>query len=244
LPGKDSASKNTEDEGLLLFDADGDGDLDLYIASGGYEMDHNSPDYKDQFYVNDGKGNFILDSLALPQNFTSKFCVRAADYDKDGDLDLFVAGRVDPWNYPKPVSSFILRNDSKNGVLKFTDVTADVAKDLVDIGLVCDAVFSDFNNDGWPDLILAGEWMPITFLENNKGVFKNITSASGIANQTGWWNTIAPGDFDNDGDDDFPLLGHSRSPPTLRRTVFSCQQGRSTLTLADFAVSRGKPHPN
>ncbi len=205
---KDSLSKNAEDEGMLLFDADGDGDLDLYISSGSYEVDHGLPNYQDRFYINDGKGNFSLDSTALPKNFTSKFCVRAVDYDKDGDLDLFVAGRVDPWNYPKPVSSFILRNDTKNGVIKFTDVTATVAKPLINIGLVCDAVFSDFNNDGWPDLILAGEWMPITFLENDKGVFKDITASSGVADQIGWWNTIAAGDFDNDGDIDY-IVGNA-----------------------------------
>ncbi|MEP6464800.1 MAG: FG-GAP-like repeat-containing protein [Parafilimonas sp.] len=205
---KDSLSKNAEDEGMLLFDADGDGDLDLYISSGGYEADHDAPNYQDRLYINDGKGNFTLDSTALPKNFTSKFCVRAVDYDKDGDLDLFVAGRVDPWNYPKPVSSLILRNDSKNGLIKFTDVTKTVAPSLLNIGLVCDAVFSDFNNDGWPDLILAGEWMPITFLENDKGVFKNVTSTTGVANQIGWWNTIAAGDFDNDGDIDY-IVGNA-----------------------------------
>jgi len=205
---KDSLSKKAEDEGMLLFDADGDGDLDLYIASGSYEMDHDLPNYQDRFYINDGKGNFKRDSTAIPQNFTSKFCVRAVDYDKDGDLDLFVAGRVDPWNYPKPVSSFILRNDSKNGVIKFTDVTATAAPALINIGLVCDAVFSDFNNDGWPDLILAGEWMPITFLENDKGIFRNLTLSSGISNEIGWWNTIAAGDFDNDGDIDY-IVGNA-----------------------------------
>jgi len=205
---KDSLSKKVEDEGMLLFDADGDGDLDLYISSGSYEVDHNLPNYQDRFYANDGKGNFKRDSTAIPQNFTSKFCVRAVDYDKDGDLDLFVAGRVDPWNYPKPVSSFILRNDSKNGVIKFTDVTATVARSLINIGLVCDAIFSDFNNDGWPDIILAGEWMPVTFLENDKGIFKNVTASSGLANQIGWWNSIAAGDFDNDGDIDY-IVGNS-----------------------------------
>ncbi|SFP61713.1 FG-GAP-like repeat-containing protein [Parafilimonas terrae] len=196
-------NKNAEDEGLLLFDADGDGDLDLYIASGGYETEPGSPAYQDRFYINDGKGNFALDSNALPKNFTSKFCVRAADYDKDGDLDLFVSGRVDPWNYPKPVSSFIFRNDTKNGTVRFVDVTKSVAPSLINIGLTCDAIFSDFNNDGWPDIILAGEWMPITFLQNEKGIFKNVTVTSGISNNIGWWNTIAGGDFDNDGDIDY-----------------------------------------
>ncbi len=192
-----------KDAGLLLFDADGDGDLDLYIASGGYEYEPNTAPYQDRLYVNDGKGNFILDTSALPKNFTSKSCVRAIDFDNDGDLDLFVSGRVEPWNYPKPVSSFIFRNDSKNGQIKFTDVTNEVAKDLTKIGLVCDALFTDFDNDGWPDLILAGEWMPVTFLKNDKGVFKNITASTGISKYTGWWNSIVAGDFDNDGDMDY-----------------------------------------
>ena len=205
---KDSLSKKKEDEGMLLFDADGDGDLDLYVSSGGYEADHDLPNYQDRFFTNDGKGNFSPDSTAIPQNFTSKFCVRAVDFDKDGDLDLFVAGRVDPWNYPKPVSSFILRNDTKDGNIKFTDVTATVAKPLLNIGLTCDAVFSDFNNDGWPDMVLAGEWMPVTFLQNDKGVFKDVTQSSGIATQVGWWNTVAAGDFDNDGDVDY-IVGNA-----------------------------------
>jgi hypothetical protein len=203
LDTKTTGAKITEDIGLLLFDADGDGDLDLYIAGGGYENTANTPAYQDKLYINDGKGNYTTDSLALPSNFTSKFCVRAADYDKDGDLDLFIAGRVDPSNYPKPVSSFIYRNDSKKGQVKFTDVTGQVAKDLKGAGLVCDALFTDFDNDGWTDLILAGEWMPITFLKNTKGIFTNTTQQSGIASQSGWWNTIAPGDYDNDGDIDY-----------------------------------------
>jgi hypothetical protein len=207
LKGKDTLNKNREDEGLLLFDADGDGDLDLYIASGGFGGQPNTPPYQDRLYINDGKGNFTEDSNALPQNFTSKLCVRAIDYDKDGDLDLFVSGRVDPANYPKPVSSFIFRNDSKNGLIKFTDVTDSVAPALKNIGLVCDALFTDFDNDGWPDLILAGEWMPITFLKNDKGIFKNVTASTGISNKVGWWNTIAAGDFDNDGDMDY-ILGN------------------------------------
>ena len=203
LEGKDTVNKKSHDLGLLLFDADGDGDPDLFIASGGYENESNAPAYQDRLYVNDGKGNFTLDSEALPRNFTSKFCVRAADFDRDGDLDLFISGRVDPGNYPKPVSSFIYRNDSKNGKIHFTDVTSLVARDLIGAGMVCDAVWTDFNNDGWPDLILAGEWMPITILKNNKGVFQNVSRDSGIGDSLGWWNSIAAGDFDNDGDIDY-----------------------------------------
>ncbi|HRP56241.1 VCBS repeat-containing protein [Agriterribacter sp.] len=192
-----------QDMGTILFDADGDGDMDLYLARGGYESKPNTAAYRDQLFSNDGKGNFTADSLALPQNYTSKSCVRAADYDKDGDPDLFIAGRVEPWSYPKPVSSFIYRNDSRKGHIQFSDVTAEVANELIDIGLVSDALFTDFDNDGWPDLVLAGEWMPLTFFKNNNGVFKNVTAGTGLLNQVGWWNSIAAGDFDNDGDMDY-----------------------------------------
>jgi hypothetical protein len=209
LPEAQNNPKDSfKDEGLILFDANGDGKLDLYIASGGYANDPGSHFYQDRLYINDGKGNFTEAVDALPKNFTSKLCVRAVDYNKDGKLDLFVSGRVDPWNYPKPVSSFILRNDSKDGHVKFTDVTASVAKDLKNIGLVCDAVFTDFDNDGWPDLILAGEWMPVTFLKNDHGVFKNITANTGVGNKLGWWNTIVAGDFDHDGDIDY-IVGNT-----------------------------------
>ncbi len=192
-----------KDEGLLLFDANGDGHPDLYIASGGYVNKPGSPFYQDRLYINDGKGNFKEAVGALPVNHTSKLCVRAVDYNKDGKLDLFVSGRVDPWNYPKPVSSFILRNDSKNGVVKFTDVTSTVAKGLNNIGMVSDAIFSDFDNDGWPDLILTGEWMPVTFLKNDHGVFKNVTAGTGVGDKFGWWNSIAAGDFNQDGRIDY-----------------------------------------
>jgi ASPIC and UnbV/FG-GAP-like repeat len=203
LPDSVCKTKAGDDLGILLFDADGDGDLDLYITCGGYENPQNSSAYQDHLYVNDGNGNFKLDPDALPQNFTSKLCVRAADYDRDGKLDLFISGRVDPGNYPKPVSSFIYHNDSKDGHIHFTDVTNTVAKDLVNIGMVCDAVWTDFDNDGWPDLILAGEWMPVTFLKNDKGVFKDVTGSTGVGDKTGWWNSITAGDFDNDGDIDY-----------------------------------------
>jgi hypothetical protein len=201
LPGEEK--KNWDDMGILLFDADGDGDLDLYVAAGGYKNAPNSPAYQDKLYLNDGKGNFTLDTTALPRNWTSKSCVRAIDYDHDGRLDLFVAGRVLPWNYPKPVSCAIYRNDSKDGKVKFTDVTATVAPALLNIGMVCDAVWTDFDNDGWEDLVLAGEWMPVTFLKNDHGQFRDITASTQIGGQIGWWNSITAGDFDNDGKMDY-----------------------------------------
>lgn len=203
LRGANRDTKKWQDEGVVLFDADGDGDLDLFIASGGYEKAPNTNAYEDKLYINDGKANFSIDSTALPKNFTSKLCVRAADFDNDGDLDLFIAGRVDPWNYPKPASSYIYRNDSKNGKARFTDVTSTVAKSMNKVGLVCDAVWTDFNNDGWQDLVVTGEWMPILFYKNNKGTFEDVSQASHISDKKGWWTSIVPGDFDNDGDIDY-----------------------------------------
>ena len=210
--------KKCDDLGLLLFDADGDGDADLYVTSGGYESAPGSPDYSDRLYINDGKGHFTWDTTALPPNLVSKLCVRAADFDHDGDLDLFVSGRVDPWHYPQPVTSFIYRNDSKPGKVLFTDVTAQVAPALVSAGMICDGLWTDFNNDGWPDLVLAGEWMPVTFLQNDHGMFKTITPSGGLADHKGWWNSITAGDFDNDGDIDY-VVGNMGENSFFRATA-------------------------
>ncbi len=203
LQTKNSTYDNFSDAGMLLFDANGDGKLDLYVASGGYEEARGSHSYQDRLYLNDGKGNFTLASDAIPPNFTSKLCVKACDYNKDGKPDLFISGRVDPWNYPNPVSSIILRNDSKDGHVKFTDVTTEVAPALNKIGMVCDALFTDFDNDGWPDLVLAGEWMPVTFLKNDHGKFVDVTPKSGVGDKFGWWNSLVAGDFRHTGRTDY-----------------------------------------
>jgi hypothetical protein len=186
-----------KDEGILIFDANGDGRPDIYVSSGGYRFQQGNANYQDRLYINQGNANFILDTNALPQNRASKFCVRSFDYNHDGKPDLFVSGRVEPRSYPKPVSSFIYRNDSENGVAKFTDVTDEVAPALKNIGMVTDALFTDFDNDGQADLILTGEWMPITFLKNENGKFKKINT--GVENKQGFWNSIVAGDFRHTG---------------------------------------------
>jgi len=198
-----ATGKAGDDEGVLLFDANGDGHPDLYIAAGGYENEENSRAYGDKLYLNDGKGHFVLQTDALPANFTSKFCVRAADYNHDGKPDLFISGRVDPGHYPRPVSSFVYRNDSRDGRVKFTDVTASVAPGLQQVGMVCDGLWTDVDHDGWPDLLLAGEFMPLTLFKNEHGVLKDMTSQTGVGDEKGWWNSIVAGDFDNDGDIDY-----------------------------------------
>lgn len=202
-------AKPQEDMGTLLFDADGDGDTDLYVASGGSEGAPGTAVFQDRLYVNE-HGTFCLAADALPRNTVSKSCVKGADFDRDGDLDLFVGGRVEPDHYPKPVSSFILRNDGKPGQPHFTDVTKQVAPSLLNVGLVCDALWTDPDGDGWPDLLLAGEFMPLTLLKNERG---NLTNSQTIKqpnqnagpNQTalGWWNSLVAGDFDRDGDIDY-----------------------------------------
>ena len=201
--GETDATKLAEDMGVLLFDADRDGDLDLYIVGGSNELPKEAIEYQDRFYENDGKGHFTQNKAALPQFLKSGSCVKATDFDHDGDLDLFIGGRMEVNAYPKPVSSFILRNDSKKGTVKFTDVTQQIAPNLKNIGLVCDALWTDTDNDGWMDLMLAGEWMPITILKNNKGKSFAPTSTESLGKKVGFWNSLTAGDFDNDGDMDY-----------------------------------------
>jgi hypothetical protein len=223
-----------EDAGVLLFDANNDGAVDVYIASGGYRFKANGANYQDRLYINNGKGVFTLTTNAIPENHTSKLCVRAIDYNNDGKLDIFVSGRVYPWQYPKPVSSFILRNDSDDQQVKFTDVTSEVAPALHNIGMVCDALFTDFDNDERRDLILTGEWMPITFLKNVNGKFIDVTDRSGVADKTGWWNSIVAGDFRHTGRTDY-IVGNVG----LNTFYHASDEHPVYITAKDFDVNGG-----
>ena len=196
---KDSGS---EDLGILIFDADNDGDNDIYMVSGGNEFEPNSSQLQDRLYVNDGNGNFKKSKTALPKMLTSGLHVTGYDYDKDGDIDLFIGGRLVPGNYPSPANSYLLENISTKGKPKFIDITKNIAPELEKLGMVTKALWSDYNNDGWIDLIVVGEWMPITFFKNNKGHFKKDSDLN-LKNSTGWWFGINEGDFDKDGDIDY-----------------------------------------
>ncbi len=198
--GLKEENKVEEDEGLLLFDADNDGDLDLYCVSGSIETGKSFDIYQDRLYINNGKGGFTLDKNAIPETKASGSCVRAADYDADGDLDLFVGGRVVPGGYPYPAVSYLLRND--RGV--FSDVTSEVCPKIKTLGMITDALWSDFNQDGTADLVVVGEFMSVTFFKNDGGKFNQLSN-TGVDQQTGWWNSITSGDYDKDGDIDYVI---------------------------------------
>ncbi|MFK8010019.1 MAG: VCBS repeat-containing protein [Saprospiraceae bacterium] len=188
-----------EDVNALLFDLENDGDLDLYVVSGGNFYAPQNKMYQDRIYLNEN-GNFKKDQTKIAKFRESGGSVHAADFDQDGDLDLLVGGRHLPWSYPSPTVSRLLKNE--DGILK--DITKTNASDLIQLGMVTDAVWTDFDGDNDLDFIVVGEWMPISFFENKNGFFeKNNT----ITNSTGWWYSIEKSDIDNDGDDDY-LIGN------------------------------------
>jgi hypothetical protein len=200
---KDSDLMKEEDMGLLLFDADGDGDRDLYVVRGSNQHDPGSTLYQDVLCENDGKGNFKVVKDALPVIDASGQNVKGADIDKDGDIDLFVGGRVAVRAYPMAGRSYLLRNDSRPGSVKFTDVTKEWHPGLDTLGMVSDALWSDFDSDGLPDLIVAGEWMPLTFLKNTGKSLTKVKTSEEIDRSIGWWNSLASADLDLDGDIDY-----------------------------------------
>ena len=189
------ADLHCEDVSAVFFDVDGDKDNDLYVVSGGNEREGKDSVLLDRLYLNDGKGKF-LKSKTLPSIFGNKSVAVPCDMDHDGDLDLFVGGRVVAGRYGLAPQSYLLVNDGK-GTFKIA------AEDgLRDIGMVTGAVWTDIDRDGWKDLVIAGEWMPITIYKNVQGKLQNVTERMGLGNTTGLWTTISAMDLDNDGFED------------------------------------------
>ena len=208
------ADAASEDKDAAFFDADGDGDIDLYVASGGYEIETGSMLLQDRLYFNDGKGNFVKRADALPAYLANKSCVKPADIDADGDYDLFIGGHVKPARYPYHEPSKILLNGGKGN---FTDFS-DQYPVLSELGLVTDAAWIDINKDKQNDLVVAGEWMHPALLENNKGKLSRSVLNDKIAGLTGLWNKMLAADFDEDGDMDF-VIGNYGLNSILKASV-------------------------
>ncbi len=198
------ADKESEDLGVLFVDIDNDADLDLYVVSGGNEFAMASADLQDRLYLNDGRGDFVKSKDRLPGMLTSGSCVKSADIDNDGDEDLFIGGRLTPGLYPIAPRSYILENDGRG---YFQDVTEAKNAELLNAGMVTDALWTDISGDGLADLILVGKWMPVRLFLNTGSNLEEIKGQDWMPNSRGWWNSICSGDFDQDGDTDY-LLGN------------------------------------
>tara|TARA_R110002096_G_scaffold156471_1_gene321079 strand:+ start:1050 stop:4499 length:3450 start_codon:yes stop_codon:yes gene_type:complete len=198
VPGPWTADAASEDVGACFLDADGDGDLDLLVTSGGSEVAAGHQNLRDRFYRNDGK-SFVREDAAFPDIRESSGRAIVADYDGDGDLDVLVCGRLIPGAYPDAPGSHLYRNDGGT----FTDVTSEVAKPLLTAGMVTDALFSDADGDGKLDLLVAAHWQPIRLLHNDGKTFVDATEAAGLHRDLGWWNSLCAWDIDGDGDLDY-----------------------------------------
>ena len=200
------ADKISEDTDCVFFDADKDGDNDLYVASGGNEFPSSSSALIDRLYLNDGTGRFSKSPQMLPAaEYISTSCVQPEDFDNDGDLDLFAGARLRPFAYGLPVNGYLLENDGKGN---FSDVTGKRAPELRGIGMITDMTWADVDNDGDPDMAIVGDWMPVKIFINNNGNFKDESESFGLLNTEGWWHTIVPKDLNNDGNIDFILGNH------------------------------------
>lgn len=221
----ESGDNYEKDMGALFLDINGDGYEDLYVASGGSEFRTGSEYYQDRVYFGDGDGGFTLQQDVLPPMSSSSSVVSATDFDRDGTKDIFVGGRVLPNQYPNPPESYIL--SFRDG--RFVDIAERVAPGLKNIGLVTAAIWTDFNNDRWPDLVVTGEWMPITVFENREGRFENVTDELGLSNTVGWWNSIIAGDFNQDG-----YMDYAAGNLGLNSTLQNTETGNVQITFGDF----------
>ena len=200
------ADKISEDTDCALFDADGDGDLDLYVTSGGNEFPVSSSALLDRLYFNNGYGEFSKSKQMLPVlKYESSSCVQPADFDNDGDIDLFVGIRLHPFLYGIPVNGYLLENDGSG---TFSNVSATLAPSLKDIGMITDMTWVDIDNDNDQDMVIVGDWMPIKIFINDSGNFTDKSEQFGLSNTEGWWNVVVAKDLNADGNIDLILGNH------------------------------------
>jgi len=206
LPKGLANHQQAEETKGTLFDVDNDGDLDLYMAAGGRAFSSASSTLMDKLFINNGKGDFMESPSALPfTRFISTSVAKPIDFDKDGDLDLFIGERFDPFVYGVGGRGYLLENNGKG---LFKDVTKQYAPALLAIGMITDAEVQDFDGDGWPDIQLVGDWMPIIMLKNNTKTFVDVSQDMNLKNTEGWWHDIESADFNGDGRPDFVLGNH------------------------------------
>jgi hypothetical protein len=192
-----STARFADDVDAVFFDADGDGDEDLYIVRGGNELAIGDPLLTDLLLINNGKGDFVKGKLPFISHNGS--CVKPCDFDKDGDIDLFVGSRSVPGAYGLSPDQFLLENDGHGHFINLAD---DRIKAFRNSGMVTGAVWIDWDKDGQPDLVLSGEWMNISIFRNDNGYFNEVSSSAGLGETSGWWNCINAADVDGDGDID------------------------------------------
>ncbi|NEU06922.1 VCBS repeat-containing protein [Flavihumibacter sp. R14] len=240
---------NSEDVNAVFFDANGDGNQDLWVVSGGNEYDNGAPEYQDRLYLGDGNSGFIKAANSLPSMLSSKQAISVGDFDQDGDMDIFVGGMGIPGSFPLSSRSWLLRNDSGNNQVKFTDVTAELAPDLLNPGMVTSACWQDLQKDGYPELVIAGHWMPVQIFDNIKGRFTDISDRSGLKNTNGLWSTLLPVDINGDGAMDFiagnaGLNSQHRTSPAEPMTVYAADfNGDGAIDPILTYYIQGKNYP-